>query len=319
MTITRTEITPLDDLAPGGQDRPGPAEVEAERRGFQRQISRVLWFVFWANILMAILKIGFGTLGFSSLFVLDGLFSAALGAYIASFMIGSQMSHERFFSRPYSYGKGKVQFLLAMLLGGLLVIGASIALGMTIKRFGHAVLVQPSSLGVIVALIATAGNLLLCYVLKRYATSAFRPGLKRLATLQALGVGTSLSVVQSVVLIGYNWIAAERIGRISISLLMLWLSLLIIRNALEGVMDQSTGEEIEGVIRDLVSTVERVEEVRWVRTRRSGQAIHVDLEVALDRRVTVAASSAVAARIKRLLASRMEQEADVINVTFCAA
>jgi cation diffusion facilitator family transporter len=309
MTTTRTDLCSLDDgIAP-----------PAAQAGLQLQTSRVLWLVFWANIAMAVLKIIFGTMGYSSLFVLDGLFSAALGAHIASVLIGSQMSHGRFFSKRYSYGMGKVQFLLAMVLGGLLVVGASVALGMTIKRFGHAVFVQPSSLGVVVALIATISNLALCYFMKRYAQNAFRPGLKKISALQALGVASSLSVLQSVVLIGYNWIAAERIGRISISLLMLWLSVLFIRNALEGVMDQSTGEEIESVIKGLVGTVDKVEEVRWVRTRRSGQTIHVDLEVTLSRRCTVADSSRVSARIKEMLAAKMEQPKDVINVTFSAA
>lgn len=309
MTTARTDLCPLDD----GIDPPDA------RTGLQLQASRALWLTFWANVSMAVLKIMFGTLGYSSLFVLDGLFSAALGAHIASVLIGSQMSHGRFFSRRYSYGMGKVQFLLAMVLGGLLVIGASVALGMTIKRFGHAVFVQPSSVGVVVALVATVGNLVLCYFLKRHVPNAFRPGLKKVSALQALGVASSLSVLQSVVLIGYNWTAAERIGRVSISLLMLWLSVVIIRNALEGVMDQSTGEEIESVIRDLVNTVDKVEEVQWVRTRRSGQTIHVDLEVTLSRRCTVADSSRVAVRIKKMLAAKMEQQTDVINVTFSAA
>jgi cation diffusion facilitator family transporter len=283
------------------------------------QAARALWGAFWGNIGMALFKIVLGGLGYSSLFIIDGLFSAALGAHVAAVMIGAQMSDGRFITRRYSYGKGKAQFLLAMLLGGVLVVAASITLGLTIKRFGHAVLVQPSTLAVVVALVSTAANLVLCFYLKWAASASIRIGLGKLASFQALGVGSSLSLLQSTVLVGYHWLVAERIGRISISLLMLWLSVLVIRHALEGVMDQSTGKEIEGAIRELVFSVEEVREVRWMRTRRAGHTIHVDLEVALSGRSTVGDSDRVAARIKRLLATRMEQSADVINVTFCTA
>ncbi len=277
---------------------------------------RVLWLGFGGNMVLAVLKVGFGGLGFGSLFVLDGLFSAAIAANLGALLIGTQLSSGRYRTRRYSYGMGKAQFLLAMLLGGLLVVGASVALGLTIKRFGHADPVLPSVLTVLFAVIALGGNLLLWLVLRSAASSTAEPGLRRAAGHQALGIAASVSVLQSMVLLGYHWTVAERIGRLGISLLMLWLAVQIIRAALNGVMDESSGSQIDQAIRDLATGVERVEEVRWVRSRRAGAVIHVDLEVALDRSCTVADSDRVAAQIKRLVASRLEQPTDVVNVTF---
>jgi ferrous-iron efflux pump FieF len=277
-----------------------------------------LWMVFWFNAGTAVFKVVFALLGFNSLFVLDGLVSAALATHIATTLIGMEMAHPTFYNRRYAYGKGKVQFLLALLLGGALVVAAAVTLGLTIKRFNWPIHVDSSTTSVAIALVATVANLMLALFLRRAASGSFDLSARKAASLQLLGVASSVSVLQSTILIGYRWLSAERIGRISIALVMIYLSVVIIRNALEGVMDQSTGDEAESIITDLVASVEQVEQVRSVRTRQAGKVVHVDVEVELDGRISVAESDRVAEEIRKLLARRMEQPAHAINVSYCA-
>jgi ferrous-iron efflux pump FieF len=287
------------------------------RRG--AAMRHTLWMVFWFNAGMAVFKVVFAMLGFNSLFVLDGLVSAALATHIATMLIGMEMARPAFYCRRYAYGKGKVQFLLALVLGGALVVAAAVTLGLTIKRFSWPIHVDTSATSVGIAIVAAVANLMLMLFLRRAANGSFDLSGRKAASLQILGIAASLSVLQSTILIGYRWLAAERIGRITIAMVMVYLSVVIIRNALEGVMDQSTGEEAESIITDMVASVERVQRVRSVRTRQAGKVVHVDVEVELDGRISVAESDSVAEQIRGLLARRMEQPADAINVSYCAS
>jgi cation diffusion facilitator family transporter len=314
-------LTCVDDLAPrtGGEEQaraPGDTgrarDVSAARL---EAIEHCYWVAFSFNIGMAVIKVAIALLGYNSLFVLDALVSAAIATQIAAVLIGLDMGLVD--SPRYSYGKGKIQFLLALLLGGALVVAASYALGVTIKRFGWPVRGDSSSIAIGLALASTAANVMLTLFIRRSATSTFDVGVRKTATLQALGIFSALSVLQGAVLIGYRWLDAERIGRISISVIMVYLSVVIIRNALEGVMDQSTGEEPEKVIADLVAAVQGVERVGTVRTRRLGELILVDLEVAFDPNCTIAESDRLTAKIRQLLSRKMEQPEHAISISYC--
>lgn len=295
-------------------EAPARETGEAPRQSAARQ---AYWTALLANAGIAVVKILFSVVGYNSLFVLDGLVSAALATHIAATLIGMSMARPAFYCRRYAYGQGKVQFMLSLVLGGALVVAAALALGLTIKRFGWAVHVDTSAVSVGVAIVSTLVNVMLALHLRRPAAGVFAVDFRRAARLQALGIASSVSVLQSTILVGYRWIIAERIGRITIALIMLYLAVVIIRDALEGVMDRSTGEEAETRIRELAASVEPVREVRGVRTRQVGKVVHVDLEVCLDGQTAIARCDRVAAEIKRTLSRKMNQPEHAINVSYC--
>jgi divalent metal cation (Fe/Co/Zn/Cd) transporter len=83
-------------------------------------------------------------------------------------------------------------------------------------------------------------------------------------------------------------------------------------------MDRRTGEKIESEIKALAGSVGGVRNVEWVRTRRAGQSICIDLRVALDRDFTILQSDQVAEQVRKLLSLKMEQPRHAVKVEFCA-
>ena len=279
---------------------------------------RACWVAFWSCVGLAIFKIASGVLGYSPLLIIDGLASAAIAVVITTILLGIRMSRQDSISKRYSYGKGKAQFMIAMISGILIGIAAVVVLGVSIKMFYRPVELESAAIGMTIALVAIAGNLLLIFYLRQVGSFPSSIEFRKTGRLVMLSVAASLVVVQSYILVNFGWVLGERIGRISISLILIWLSILIIKSSLEGVMDRRIGDKVESEIKTLAGSVEGVRRIEWVRTRRAGQNVYIDLQVALDRDSTILQSDKIAQQVRRLLSSRMEQPPHAVKVEFCA-
>jgi len=279
---------------------------------------RACWIAFWSCVGLAVFKIAGGILGYSPLLIIDGLASAAIAVVITTILLGIRMSRRESISKSYSYGKGKAQFVIAMLAGILIGIAAVVVLGVSIKLFYQPVEIESTAIGMTIALVAIAGNLLLMLYLRQEISIPSSIEFKKTGRLVMLSVAASLVVVQSYVLVNFGWFLGERIGRISISLILVWSSILIIKSSLEGVMDRRIGDRVESEIKALAGSVEGVRNIERVRTRRAGHNVYIDLQVALDRDSTILQSDQVAQQVRKVLSSKMEQPPHAVTVEFCA-
>jgi ferrous-iron efflux pump FieF len=184
--------------------------------------------------------------------------------------------------------------------------------------FYQPVEIESTAIGLTIALVAISGNLLLMLYLRQEISILSSIEFKKTGRLVMLNVAASLVVVQSYVLVNFGWFLGERIGRISISLILVWSSILIIKSSLEGVMDRRIGDRVESEIKALAGSVEGVRNIERVRTRRAGHNVYIDLQVALDRDSTILQSDQVAQQVRKVLSSKMEQPPHAVTVEFCA-
>jgi len=287
----------MDDLGP----------IEARESG-EAYTNRVYWIVFWANLGLALFKLAMGALGYSRLLIIDGLNSAANVVVITTVLFGIRISRPQTVNEKYPYGKGKAEFMVTLLVGFLLAVGASVILALSVKTFFTPISLEPTGIGVATALISIGGNLILIRFLKQTDSLYENVEFQKMARLQALNIASSAVVIQSLLLAGlFGWFVAERMGGVSISLIVVWLSIWIIKSSLDGVMDRSSGKEIESRITALAGSVDKVEKVEWVRTRRVGQNLCIDLNVGLNGDCTIRQTDQVAARIRERLSLKMER------------
>ncbi|MBW2062376.1 MAG: cation transporter [Deltaproteobacteria bacterium] len=298
--VDRLKGQTLDDLY-------GPETVEAIQPG-EVDIERVYWILFWANLGLAFLKITVGALGYSRLLIIDGLNSAANAMVITTILFGERMSHPGTMSKKYPYGKGKAQYLAASLVGILLAAGASVILALSVKTFFSPNSFEPTGIGLATALISVGGNLMLIRFLKYSGLPVETGNIKKIARLQTLNIAASCVVILALLLGGiFGWFIAERMGSISISLLVLWLSLRIKKSALDGIMDRSADKRTNSRISTLVSSLDEVEKVRWIRTRHVGQNLLVNLYVGLKGDCSTRLADQISERIRERLSSNMER------------
>ncbi|MBW2149911.1 MAG: cation transporter, partial [Deltaproteobacteria bacterium] len=261
----------LYDLEPKGPVQ--PEEVP---------ITRVCWIAFWANLGLALLKITVGALGYSRLLIIDGLNSAANAMMITNILFGIQMGISQRPTEKYPYGKGKARYIGALLIGFFLGVGAAVILAISVKTFFMPVSFESTGIGLATALVSIGGNLMVIRFLRQTDLHHSKEVAKRIAYLHALNI-TSSGVVAQGLLVGgiFGWFIPERIGSLTISLIVLFLSIRITKSALDGIMDRSAGREMESRIATLANSVDKVEDVRWVRTRNVGHNLWIDLQVAL--------------------------------------
>ncbi len=299
MTDYRPGEQTLDDLA--AFERGGGQPREAD-------FVRICWILFWANLGLALFKISVGAFGYSRLLIIDGLNSAANAVVITTFLFSIQMSRQETISRKYPYGKGKAQYLVTLTVGFLFAIGASLILALSLQTFFAPISFEPTGTGLAAALISVGVNLLVLRFLKQIHLSNGKEMLRKLGQLHTLNIAASTVVIQALLLGGiFGWFVTERMGGVSISLLVLYLSIQIIRNSLDGIMDRSNGNEMDTDLSDLVSAVHGVMEVQWVRTRNIGHNLWIDVQVGLSGDNTIRRVDQISEQIRERISSRSER------------
>ena len=291
----------IDDVA--GFDFGDSRPVKPREGGF----SRVCWVVFWGNLGLALFKVTVGTLGYSPLLIIDGLNSAANAVVLTTIIMSLQMSRRENIDANYPYGKGKVQYLLTLAVGVLLSIGASLIFALSMKTLYASISFEPTGTALAAALISVVGNLMLLRFLKHAGLPNHKEELKRIRNLHTLNIAASTVVIQAILLAGiFGWFAAERMGGLSISLLVLLLSIRIIKNSLDGIMDRSNGGDMDADITDLVNEINHDLEVKWIRSRNTGQNLWLDVNVGVNGDYTVRRVDRIAKRIRDHIEREME-------------
>jgi len=295
-----TEQT-LDDLEPIGAVQPGEVDIK-----------RVCWIAFWANLGLALLKITVGALGYSRLLIIDGLNSAANAIMITNILFAIQMSIPQTVTGEYPYGKGKTQYIGALLIGFFLGVGAAVILAISVKTFFLAVSFESTGIGLATALVSIGGNLMLIRFLRQTDLHYKKEVVEKIAHLHALNIVSSGVVIQGLLVGGiFGWFVPERIGSLTISLIVLFLSIRIIKSALDGIMDRSSGREIESRIATLANSVDKVENVQWVRTRNVGQNLWIDLQVGLKGNTSIRRADQISEQVQGRLHLGIERATHV--------
>lgn len=296
----------IDDLARVELDDSRPAKPR--ETGF----ARVCWVVFWGNLGLALFKVTVGTFGYSPLLLIDGLNSAANAVVLTTIIMSIQMSREENIDGKYPYGKGKVEYLVTLAVGILLSIGASIIFALSMKTLYAATSFEPTGTALATALISVGGNLMLLRFLKHTELPNNKEELKRIRNLHTLNIAASTVVIQAILLAGiFGWFVAERVGGLSISLLVLLLSIRIIKNSLDGIMDRRTGEDLDADVADLVNEINDDLEVRWIRSRNTGQNLWLDVNVGVNGDYTIRTVDRIAKRIRDQIEGEMERVSHV--------
>jgi cation diffusion facilitator family transporter len=287
----------------------------------QTDVKNICWQALWTNMGLAVFKIlvGFleqtsGTMGFSQLLIIDGLTSAAVAMSISIILFGQYMSQPQTFDEEYPYGKGKAQYIGSLFVGTILSIAAAIILGLAFKTFFIPMNLEPVGLGLSTALISIAASILIIQYIK-HKNKDNHLEIKKIISLQSISIGSSVIVCNSLLLTGLlGWFFMERIGSLTISLLVVLLSFRIIRQSLDGIMDRSGGEQLELRLKNLLYDIEGVEDINRVRTRYAGHNICVDVQVSINGELSIRQADAIDTNIRKQIYKKLSDVNHVVTI-----
>lgn len=272
----------------------------------QRITAITLWGAI-ANLALALMKFLAGIFGKSAAMTADAIHSlsdlvsdAVVLAMVKISSKGKDKSHD--------YGHGKFETLATLVVSLLLlVVGVGLmSKGIESIRFviGGGIIGKPSMIALWAAIVSIAVKEILYQWTARVGKAVDSQAVianawhHRSDALSSVG---SFIGIGGAILLGGKWTVLDPIVGCIISIVIIVVAVKISIPALNELTDASLSDEIEGKIMNIIQSVEKVENVHDLRTRRNGQNYIIDAHIVLDPLMTVAEAHDITVKIEAAL------------------
>lgn len=259
----------------------------------QKEIVRVTLWGSAVNIILAAVKLAAGIIGRSSAMIADALHSLTdlLSDVVVLVMVRIS---SRSSDRGHEYGHGKFETLATVFVSLLLLaVGVKMVvdgIGQVWSVVNGGTLAVPGRIAFVVALLSVALKEILyqwtAAVGKRCdspatVTNAWHHRTDALSSVAAaLGIGLAR-------LLGGKWAVLDPLTCCGISLFIFYVAIKMAVPALNELTEAALPEETESRIRDILGSIEGIENVHALKTRRNGRAVIVEAHVVVDPGMTV--------------------------------
>ena len=266
------------------------------------RIRRVAQYALIAGVAMTVLKFAVFVLTDSAAVLSDAL-ESIINVVAAAMMLYSIWLANRPADREHPYGHGKIEFLVAGIEGGMIVLASIIIVVEATVRLISGATLDPDRLGVglwCVVGISVLTLVLAAYILsagKRYDSITLTADGKHLLTdfISTLGVMAGLLLVK---VTGFFWL--DPVVALLIAVGIFWTGRKLLRQAFDGLMDRSDPAD-----NALIKTILDREKVdgnilayHKVRHRHSGVFHWVDMHLQVDPQMSVVEAHQLASRIE---------------------
>ena len=253
----------------------------------------------FGNVLLAAFKLFAGIYGRSGAMVSDAVHSLSdvFATFIAYFgvLLAEQPEDEE-----HPYGHERMESVASLFLG-LVLAGTGLGIGYTgiQKLVLHEKLEIPTALPLIAAVVSIAVKegmfRYTMYHAKRLNSSAFKADAWHHRSDALSSVGSFIGI--GMARIGFP--VMDPIASIIICAFILKVAFDITVDALAKMLDTSCGKEFEQTLRSFVNDQPGVEHIDLLHTRQFGSRNYVELEIAVDRNLSLLEAHAIAERVHR--------------------
>ncbi len=235
---------------------------------------------------------------------------AAMTAFVA-LRVAAQPADQN-----HPYGHHKAEYFSAVIEGALIIVAAVVIL-----RDAYDAVLAPKTLdaplvGVAVNGVATIINLVWGMMLVRRGRDWRSPALVADGKHVLADVFTSGGVLMGVGLAtATGWAILDPIIAAVVAVNILWSGGAMVRDSVNGLMDEAAPPEMVGQIRRLISEHgEGALEAHDVRTRHAGQVTFIDFHLVVPGEMTVAESHAICDRLEAAIEGAVEGAVVTIHV-----
>lgn len=283
----------------------------------QNAIIRVTLLGAVVNCLLTIAKIAAGLIGKSAAMVADGVHS--LSDLISDFVviifvrISSKEQDEE-----HKYGHGKFETLATLIVSlMLLAVGVKLIVSgaESIVRFinGEA-LPQPKMIALYMAAVSIAAKEILYQITakvgRRVESQAVIANAWHHRTDAISSIGALIGIAGAIFL-GNKWTVLDPIAGCIISVIIFIVSIKMALGAINELMEVSLPKEDEDEIHKLITSVEGLNDVHELKTRRNGQSVIIDVHVVVNPDLTVAVAHKMTEKAERLLKRRFGNRSQI--------
>lgn len=290
-------------------------DQEANR---ERQIYKVTWIGFFANMLLAAGKLVAGVVGRSGAMIADGVHSIsdfATDLVVMIFVKVSAMPKDD----DHDYGHGKFETLATIIIGlALFAVAAGIfwkSVNLVAAVVNGETIEPPEA----IAFVAAAVSIAVKEALYRYTKHVGEKVCSQVVVANAWhhrsdalsSIGTLLGIGGAYFL-GQEWAVLDPIAAIAVSVLIAKVAYDLIKPGIGEMLERSLPKEQEDEIESIVLSNKHFSDVHNLKTRRIGSGIAIELHVRVPGSMTVKESHDATVEVELRLRERYGQRTQVI-------
>ena len=263
-----------------------------------RIVKRISEVGIFGNVALAAFKLFAGVYGKSGAMVSDAVHSlsdvfATLIAYIGVRLSKQQEDAE------HPYGHERFECVASLVLG-MVLVGTGLDIGY--KGVYKLLYVRdtmeiPTVLPLIAAVVSILTKEAMFWYTMHYAKKLDSPAFKADAWHHRSDAISSVGALIGIFLAKHGYPVADPIASLIICLFIMKVAYDIFKDAITKMIDTSCGTDVEQEIRSFVEAQEGVKKIDLLHTRQFGSKIYVDLEIAVDRNISLLDAHAIAERV----------------------
>ena len=269
-------------------------------------VKRVSIITVIVNILLSVIKIVVGTIGYSSAIVADGIHSLSDVFTTIIAFLGVTLSSKKA-DEDHQYGHEKFEPVMSKILATVLIITAVFIGYKGILNINNVEnLVTPSKLNLIVAIISIITKE---WMYRYTVVAAVRINSSALRADAWHHRSDAMSSVGSLIGVGGAILGItilDPIASIVIAMIILKVAVSIYLKSIDEIMDKSANEETILKINELIMSVEGVHSVDELLTRQHVALLYVDVEIGVKGELSLWESHEIAETVHLLIEEKIE-------------
>jgi len=274
----------------------------------------VPWVCFFGNSILALFKVFVGMISGSKGLVADGMHSAS--DVIATIMVLISLGIAgRKDDDTHPWGHGKVEFVGALMVYAIL-------LALSVFLFIDAVEIilkgnmKPPH---IVSFVAAAVSIIANYILSGYGFCAGKhlnsPAMIANANENRADMLSSIAVVFGIIGANLGFVILDPLAAILVALIIFKTALTLGLQALRNLLDISLPAEKIELIRKVIVPYKQVKGINFIKTRRVGQSVWIEVEIFVDAKKNIKEAHQIAREIRLALIRKFKHIKDA-SVSF---
>jgi cation diffusion facilitator family transporter len=276
----------------------------------------VPWVCLFGNTTLACFKIFVGIVSGSKGLVADGMHSAS--DVIATIMVLVSLGVAgREDDKTHPWGHGKVEFAGALIVYTILLALSIYLFQDALRAIIGGKLKPPHLVSFVAAVISVIAN----FILSGYGFCAGRqqnsPAMIANANENRADMFSSIAVVIGIIGANMGFVFLDALAAVGVSLIIFKTALTLGLQAFRNLLDISLPSRKNRLLENTVLQYKEVKGINFLKTRRVGQSVWVDMEILIDSRKTIKEAYAVTREVRLALMRRFEHIKEVAIAFTC--
>ena len=269
------------------------------------------------NVLLSVIKIFVGVIGHSAAMLADGVHSLSDLISDIVVLVFSHISSKNK-DRGHAFGHGKYETLATLLVSLILVVvGGKLMSGgirLIIDVMNGGEIPMPGKIALLAAVVSIVAKELLYQATSKVGREVNSPVVianawhHRSDALSSVG---ALIGIGGAVILGNKWTVLDPIVSCLISLVIIVIAVKMAIPSLAELLEASLPEEIETEIIKTALTVDGVDDIHELKTRRNGISFIIDAHIVVDPNISIVKAHDIATNVEKALIEKYSSETQI--------